>query len=204
MRHFSIEEIKTWDRFYRANFINCLTGFKPVSLVGSISSSGIPNLSVVSSIVHLGADPALIGYINRPIAAAPDTITNIEQTNCYTINHIQEQFLQKAHQCSAKYLPEVNEFDQVGLTAYYEEGIVAPFVKEAVIRYEMELVEIAPIKYNHTFFVIGQLKSVFLEESILASDGFLDLASAGSLVSLGLDGYAKATMITRLPYAKPL
>ena len=94
MRQFLIEEIKTWERFYRANFINCLTGFKPVSLVGSISNAGVPNLSVVSSIVHLGADPALIGYINRPIAAAPDTITNIEHTKCYTINHINETFLQ--------------------------------------------------------------------------------------------------------------
>jgi flavin reductase (DIM6/NTAB) family NADH-FMN oxidoreductase RutF len=203
MRHFSIEEIQTWERFYRANFINCLTGFKPVSLIGSISKSGVPNLSVVSSIVHLGADPALIGYINRPIAAAPDTITNIKETNCYTINHIQEQFLTKAHQCSAKYLPDVNEFEKVGLNASYEVGIIAPFVKEALVKYEMELVEIIPIQYNQTFFVIGQLKSVFLDESILSDDGFLDLTAAGSIVSLGLDGYAKAAMITRLPYAKP-
>jgi len=203
MRQFTIEEIKTWERFYRANFINCLTGFKPVSLIGSISSSGIPNLSVVSSIVHLGADPALIGYINRPIAAAPDTITNIKDTKSYSINHINAQFLEKAHQCSAKYSPEVNEFDQVGLTAFYTDGIVAPFVKESMVRYEMELVEIVPIHYNNTFFVIGQLKSVFLEESILSEDGFLDLSAAGSIVSLGLDGYASAEMITRLPYAKP-
>jgi len=203
MRHFSIEEIKTWDRFYRANFINCLTGFKPVSLIGSISSSGIPNLSVVSSIVHLGADPALIGYINRPIAAAPDTITNIKDTKCYTINHINEQFLKQAHQCSAKYLPEVDEFLEVGLSACYENGIIAPFVKEAMVKYEMELVEITPIQYNNTFFVIGQLKSVFLEESILSADGFLDLSAAGSIVSVGLDGYAKVEMISRLPYAKP-
>jgi flavin reductase (DIM6/NTAB) family NADH-FMN oxidoreductase RutF len=202
MRQFLIEEIKTWERFYRANFINCLTGFKPVSLIGSISSSGVPNLSVVSSIVHLGADPALIGYINRPIAAAPDTIANIEHTKCYTINHINESFLNQAHQCSAKYLPEVNEFEATGLTEWYEAGIIAPFVKESLVRYEMELVEITPIHYNNTFFVIGQLKSVFLEESMIAADGFLDLAVAGSLVSLGLDGYAKAEMITRLPYAK--
>ena len=203
MRQFLIEEIKTWERFYRANFINCLTGFKPVSLIGSISSSGVPNLSVVSSIVHLGADPALIGYVNRPIAAAPDTITNIEHTKCYTINHINESFLDQAHQCSAKYLPEVNEFEVTGLTEWYEAGIIAPFVKESLVRYEMELVEIIPIHYNNTFLVIGQLKSVFLEESMIAADGFLDLSAAGSLVSIGLDGYAKAEMITRLPYAKP-
>lgn len=203
MRQFLIEEIKTWERFYRANFINCLTGFKPVSLVGSISSVGVPNLSIISSIVHLGADPALIGYINRPVAAAPDTITNIEHTKCFTINHINESFLHQAHQCSAKYSPEVNEFEVTGLTERYEEGIIAPFVKEALVSYEMELVEISPIHYNKTFFVIGQLKSVFLEESIIDADGFLNLSKSGSIVSIGLDGYAKTEMITRLPYAKP-
>lgn len=203
MRQYTLEEINQWDRFYRANFINCLTGFKPVSLVGSKSTKGIANLSVVSSIVHLGADPALIGYINRPLAAAPDTITNIEQTNCYTINHIHTDFLSQAHQCSAKYAPDQNEFEMTGLTEWYEEGVSAPFVKESTVRYQMELVEISPIKYNNTFFVIGALKAVFLDDSIVGEDGFLDLAKAGSINSLGLDGYAKSSMITRLPYAKP-
>lgn len=203
MRYYTIEEIKNWERVYRANFINCLTGFKPVSLIGSKSINGVPNLSVVSSIVHLGADPALIGYINRPIAAAPDTITNIKQTKYYTINHINQHFLSQAHQSSAKYLPEVNEFEATGLTELYETGISAPFVKESTIRYQMELVEISPIKYNNTFFVIGALQAVFLDESIVAADGFIDLAAAGSITSLGLDGYAKAEMITRLPYSKP-
>lgn len=203
MRHYTIEEIKSWDRFYRANFINCLTGFKPVNLVGSISKDGIPNLSVVSSIVHLGADPAMIGYINRPIAAAPDTITNIEFNKCFTINHINASFLEQAHQCSAKYAPTVNEFEATGLTELYEVGILAPFVKEATVRYHLELVEIIPIKHNNTFFVIGALQSVFLNEQIIGADGFLNLAEAGSVVSIGLDGYANAELITRLPYAKP-
>lgn len=203
MHHYTIEEIKSWDRFYRANFINCLTGFKPVSLVGSISKDAIPNLSVVSSIVHLGADPALIGYINRPIAAAPDTITNIEFNQCFTINHINASFLEQAHQCSAKYAPDVNEFDATSLTELYEAGIIAPFVKEATVRYHLKLVEIIPIKHNHTFFVIGTLQSVFLNEQIIGADGFLNLVEAGSVVSIGLDGYANTKLITRLPYAKP-
>lgn len=203
MRQFNIDTIKSWERFYRANFINCLTGFKPVSLIGSISQENVPNLSVVSSIVHLGADPALIGYINRPIAAAPDTIQNIKQTKSYTINHIAAHFLSQAHQCSAKYASEINEFEAVGLTALYEPNILAPFVKESAVRYQMELVEICPIKYNQTFFVIGALQSVFLDESIIGKDGFINLEAAGSILSLGLDGYASAKMLTRLPYAKP-
>lgn len=124
--------------------------------------------------------------------AAPDTITNIKHTKCYSINHINESFLHQAHQCSVKYSPKVNEFKATGLTERDEDGIIAPFVKEALVSYEIELVEIVPIHYNNTFFVISRLKSVFL-----------DLSKVGSIVSIGLDGYAKTEMIKRLPCAKP-
>lgn len=203
MRYYSIDEIKNWERFYRANFINCLTGFKPVNLVGTVSKEGVPNLSVVSSIVHLGADPALIGYINRPLAAAPDTIQNIRDTGHYTVNHITEDFFVKAHQCSAKYPSDIDEFDAVGLQANYEEGIIAPFVQESPVRYHLKLVEIVPITHNQTYLVIGALEAVFLSDSLVASDGFIHLDKAGSMLSLGLDGYANATKVQRLPYAKP-
>ena len=53
--------IESWERFYRANFINCLSGFKPVSLLGTINQQGQTNLGVFSNIIHIGADPALVG-----------------------------------------------------------------------------------------------------------------------------------------------
>ena len=102
MLHFPINEIKKWDRFYRGNFINSLSGFKSVSLIGTVNNIGQPNLAVFSNIVHIGSDPALIGFINRPIEASPHTLSNIETTGFYSINHIQESFLQRAHQTSAK------------------------------------------------------------------------------------------------------
>ncbi|BDQ12406.1 flavin reductase family protein [Sediminibacterium sp. TEGAF015] len=203
MRLYSLGEIQKWERFYRANFINCLSGFKPVSLVGTVSKEGVPNLSVISNIVHLGADPALIGYINRPLPAAPDSIQNIKDVQHYTVNHITEDIFQKAHQSSAKYEPAVNEFEAVGLASQFEEGIPAPFVQESPVKYHLQLVEIVPISHNQTFLVIGALQHVFLSESLVQTDGFIDLEKAGSMLSLGLDGYANATMVQRLPYAKP-
>lgn len=62
MQSFSIVEIKCRDRFYRANFINSLQGFKPVSLIGMVNETGQVNLAIFSNIVHIGADPALFVY----------------------------------------------------------------------------------------------------------------------------------------------
>ncbi|MBX2969214.1 MAG: hypothetical protein KF803_07565 [Cyclobacteriaceae bacterium] len=64
MKLISASEISSWSRFYRGNFINSLSGFKPVSLIGTISETGQTNLAIFSNIVHLGADPALVGYVN--------------------------------------------------------------------------------------------------------------------------------------------
>jgi flavin reductase (DIM6/NTAB) family NADH-FMN oxidoreductase RutF len=195
--------IQTWERFYRANFINSLTGFKSVSLIGTINQKGQTNLAIFSSLIHLGSDPALIGFINRPITAAPHTLANIQSTGIYTINHIHPSFLEVAHQTSAKYPDEVSEFDELGLTPEFHETIQAPFVKESKVKYALRLEEIIPIKLNNTFLVIGKLQHVKLEEKILLPDGFLELDKASSLCSNGIDAYYSTQLIDRYEYAKP-
>lgn len=204
MQNFTPAEWQSWERFYRANFINSLTGFKSASLIGTINAEGVPNLGMFSSMVHIGSDPALIGYINRPVAAAPHTLANIKSNGFYTVNHIHPTFLAQAHQTSAKYPDEVNEFTAVGLTAEYLEGVNVPFVKESHIKYLLSLKEVIPIQLNDTFLVIGQLEQVLINPSLQpTTDGFLHLDQAGTICSNGLDAYYKTELIDRYAYAKP-
>jgi flavin reductase (DIM6/NTAB) family NADH-FMN oxidoreductase RutF len=203
MGYITAGTIASWDRFYRANFINCLSGFKPVSLIGTVNRNGQPNLGVFSNIVHIGADPALVGYINRPRLAAPHTLSNIETTGVYTINHIHPGFVEKAHMASAKYPEGVSEFEETGLTPEYLEDISAPFVRESAVKFALELREIVPIRFNDTFLVIGQIISVALDDSLIATDGFLELEKAGSVCSNGIDAYYTGSKIGRFAYAKP-
>lgn len=204
MQQFTPAEWQSWERFYRANFINSLTGFKSASLIGTINADGVPNLGMFSSMVHIGSDPALIGYINRPVAAAPHTLANIKANKLYTVNHIHASFLEKAHQTSAKYPDEVNEFTEVGLTEAFIEGVPVPFVKESHIKYLLSLKEIIPIQLNDTFLVIGQLEQVMIDPTLQPSaDGFLHLDQAGSICSNGLDAYYNTKLIDRYAYAKP-
>jgi flavin reductase (DIM6/NTAB) family NADH-FMN oxidoreductase RutF len=203
MEIISASTIQAWERFYRANFINSLTGFKSVSLIGTINQKGQTNLAIFSSVVHLGSDPALIGFINRPVQAEPHTLANIQATGTYTINHIHPSFLDLAHQTSAKYPEEVSEFDELGLTPEFIDATAAPFVKESKVKYALTLEEIIPIKLNNTFLVIGKLQHVKLEENILSEDGFLELNKAASLCSNGIDAYYTTLLIDRYEYAKP-
>jgi flavin reductase (DIM6/NTAB) family NADH-FMN oxidoreductase RutF len=203
MTIYNTTHIESWERFYRANFINSLTGFKSVNLIGTINNDGQINLGIFSSIVHIGSNPALIGYINRPIKAAPHTLANIKATEIYTINHIHPTFLQKAHQTSAKYEDGVSEFEEVGLTPEFQENIKAPFVKESNIKYALSLQEIIPIQLNETFLVIGKVISIQIEQDIVSKDGFLQLDKANTLCSNGIDGYYSTELLDRYQYAKP-
>ncbi len=198
----SPDELNGYDRFYRANLLNSLSGFKSASLIGTKSEAGISNLAIFSNIVHLGADPALIGFVNRPREAAPHTLKNIEAVGFYTINHIHTDWIEQAHQTSAKYAEDVSEFDACGFEEEYINNFFAPFVKASVIKYGMKLMEVIPIKHNNTFFVIGEVVMVEVPKEVITEDGFVEIEKANSCCSLGIDGYYKAEKIVRLPYAK--
>jgi len=201
-KHFSLAEIQTWDRFTRANFINTLSGFKSLSLIGTVNKAGVSNVAVFSNIVHLGADPALIGFINRPLSAAPHTLSNIQETGFFTVNLVTESMYKQAHQTSAKYADGVSEFEMTGLTEQFREGCSAPFVAESPVQYLLKLEQVISIELNDTFFVIGSLQAAYVPVEIQEEDGFLDLAKAGILTSLGTSGYYKTVKIDNLPYAK--
>ena len=201
--HIESDTIKSWDRIYRANFINCLSGYKPVSLIGTVNENTVPNVAIFSNIVHIGSDPALVGFINRPEAATPHTLNNIRLTKQFTINHINASFVAAAHQTSAKYPEDQNEFIPTGLHSTFKANFLAPFVAESALQYALQLVDIIPIEYNKTFLVIGLVTDVFMQEEILQKDGFIDLDKAGSVVSLGVDGYADVTPFARYEYARP-
>ena len=203
MQHFNVTTIKNWDKHFRANFINCLSGYKSATLIGTVNALGKPNLAIFSNIVHVGADPAIIGFINRPKAATPHTLANIEATGVYTMNHIHPSFIHQAHQTSAKYAEQVNEFEAVGLTMEWKNNIIAPFVAESKVQYAMKVLDIIPIKQNGTYFITGIIEDVFVTETIIQDDGFLHLENVGTITSLGISGYYLPQPLQILPYAKP-
>ncbi len=190
------------DRRYRANLINCLSGFKSTHLIGTLSPEGYTNLALFHNVVHLGADPALIGFVNRPRESSPHTLANIERTGVYTMNTVHTGMIRAAHQTSARYPESVSEFEATGVSALFRKGIPAPFVLESAIQYAMRLVEVVPIRHNGTFLVIGKLMGAWIREDILAEDGFLHVEKAQTVTTLGLDGYYEPVLLERLPYAR--
>jgi flavin reductase (DIM6/NTAB) family NADH-FMN oxidoreductase RutF len=194
-------EIESLDQRYRTAFINSLAGFRQAVLVGTISKEGKPNVAIFNSLIHLGAHPPLFGLMSRPDTVQRDTLQNILDTKSYTLNFVHHNYVEKAHQTSARYL--VPEFEAVGLSEDYQGTSQAPFVAEAAVKIAMKFEEKIDIKLNGTVMVIGSIQQVILADEMVKPDGFVDLSAAGILVSCGLDAYFKTEKIGRYAYAKP-
>lgn len=204
MKHFTRKDLDELERRKRANLINSLTGYKPANLIGTTSENGNANLAIFSSCVHLGANPPLIGFIQRPVGEVPrHTYENIKKTGVYTINHIHKSFFKEAHFTSAKFERGVSEFEKCGLTEEYIENFAAPFVKESEIKMGVVYVDQLSIKQNDTILVIGEITHVIFPENVWLENGILNLNATEDVAISGLDTYHEVKEITSLPYAKP-
>ncbi len=203
MMHFNRDSIDDLDKIYRINLINSASGYKSANLLGTRDGLGTANLAVFSSVIHMGSNPPLLGFILRPTKVARHTYANIKETGCYTINHITLGFAERAHHTSAKYEAEVSEFEVTGLTEEYLNGFHAPFVEESPVKMAMRLVEEHQIETNGTRLVIGEICDLYVKDELLEKDGFVNL-SRGNIASInGLDGYSVASEPKRFGYQRP-
>lgn len=200
---FDTEDLQNLEKRFRTAFINSLSGFKSLGLIGTKDKRNQTNLAVFNSLIHIGANPPLVGFISRPGVVERQTLENIIETGFYTINHVNESFFREAHQTSARYPKEISEFEATGLSAAYKNDFFAPFVAESHVQIAVELKEQVLLTINDTVLVIGEIQAVYFPSNCLFEDGALDLEKAGSLTSLGLDSYHKTQKIARLSYAKP-
>lgn len=196
-------DINAMDKRFCVQFVNSLPGFKSANLIGTADKNGRTNLAVFSSVIHVGSNPPLFGFITRPVSVPRHTYLNLKETGYFTINHIHAGIYQQAHQTSARYPEDVSEFAATGLTEEYSEGIPAPYVKESRIKLGLTFVEEHPIEANGTIMVVGKVVEVRFDENILGEDGLLHLEKAGTVAIGGLDVYHNVDKIARLSYAKP-
>ena len=160
------EDIESLDRKKRLNLINSITGIKPANLVGT-KDGEFSNLAIISSVVHLSSNPALIGFIMRPSTVERNTLDNIKNNREYTINHVASGFQKKAHYTSVKLPKEHSEFKECGLTEEYINEFQAPFVRESKIKMGLSLEEIIPIRSSQTSMIVGRVEFLEVEKEFL-------------------------------------
>jgi flavin reductase (DIM6/NTAB) family NADH-FMN oxidoreductase RutF len=203
LNYFTSDSLLQMETRTRAAFMNSLSGFKSASLIGTIDFNGNTNLAIFSSVIHIGSNPALIGFINRPDSTSRHTLENILETHYFTINHINENIYRQAHQTAARYPKALSEFEATGLTEEFGTLFKAPYVKESTIKYGLSFAEKHDLNINGTILIIGKVEEIFIPEDCLLDNGSIDIEKAETIAISGLDSYHKTQKIARLSYAKP-
>ncbi|MDT0675771.1 flavin reductase family protein [Autumnicola musiva] len=203
MKHITSSEIKEMEKIFRLNLINSCTGYKSANLIATKSRNNGLNVAVFSSVIHLGSDPALLGFITRPTHVSGNTYKNIRESSCFTVNHVQENMIESAHQTAAKYDADISEFQKTGLEEEYLDEFFAPYVKQSTVKLGCKYLNEYEIKENSTTMIIGAIEHIYFDEEIQAPDGWLRLDDAGTVAVNGLDGYALPTLLDRFHYARP-
>jgi flavin reductase (DIM6/NTAB) family NADH-FMN oxidoreductase RutF len=177
-------------------------GYKSGNLIGTISKEGQSNLAVFSSITHLGSDPALLGFIIRPTTVPRHTYTNLKEIGYFSVNAITENIISAAHQTSASYPKDVSEFEETGITIEWKHGVTVPFVDRSPVQLLCKYLNEYTIQENGTIHVIASIEKIYVNESMLNDDYWIQLDKGNIVTINGLDGYAKTELIERFPYAR--
>lgn len=200
--HYSEKQILDMERQYRLNLVNSMSGFKSPVLVGTFGKDGSTNLAVMNSLMHIGANPPLLGMILRPPTVRRDTLRNIEETNQYTFNFTDISTFKNGHRTSAKFDKNQSEFYECGFKEWYTESFKAPYVESSKVKIGLELKEKHNIITNGTILIVGAVKEVIVDDTCLLQDGIIDHSKADSLAVVSLDCYFKPERYARLSHAK--
>ncbi len=199
---YSKTQLQNLDRITKLKIINAVSGIKPANLIGTVNTKGQTNLAVFSSVVHLGSNPPLLGFIARPQTSdVGHTFANIKATGVYTINHIHPDFIKKAHYTSAKFDVNTSEFERCQLTQDYQNDFKAPFVKESHFKMGLKFKEAIDIKLNGTTLVIGEIEQLIIPDDAFV-DGDINLETTKGVGISGLNTYYELNKIADFPYVR--
>jgi flavin reductase (DIM6/NTAB) family NADH-FMN oxidoreductase RutF len=197
-----LTEIMNWEERFRLKFINSISGYKGVHLIGTKNIESQTNLAIFNSIVHIGSSPPLIGFIMRPLTVDRNTYDNIVETGYYTINHVHRSFLKQAHYTSTKFPKDVSEFDECNLTPEYSDTFYAPYVGESNVKLGIKFKEEIEVEANGTRLIIGEIQEVIIADDYIEEDGQLDLEKAKDVCVTGLNQYSTVAKFKNIPYAR--
>jgi len=192
-------DLKKFESRTRAELINTISGFKSPVLVGTVNGGGTYNLSIISSIVHIGSNPAMIGIVLRPPGEYSHTFKNIIDTKQFTVSHIHSDIIKQSHKCSAKYPEHISEFEAVGLSPYVSKtkDWKAPAVVESNIRMGLVLNKVIELP-NQCNLVIGDVDWMEVNQS--SYDNKSVKFDLNNICILGVYEYYKTSKLMKLDY----
>ncbi|MDX2344186.1 MAG: flavin reductase family protein [Acidimicrobiia bacterium] len=140
---FDLNDLAGIDRY------KLLTGLvipRPIGWVGSVDVDGHRNLAPYSYFnVVAATPPTALFSAGRPGGRIKDSLANVLATGVFTLSIVDESLTKAMHASSEQFPPDVDEFEQVGLTAVTGVAVAAPYVGEALAVLECRVSQIVDL-----------------------------------------------------------
>ena len=130
----------------------------PIAWVSSLSEDAMPNLAPFSFFMAVCNNPPTLAFSSgRREDKKKDTVRNIEYTQDFVVNLVDDALAEQMNLTAGEYPPAVDEFALTGLTAAPGIKVKAPRVAEAPISMECRVVQILPVGHGPHSLVLGEI-----------------------------------------------
>ncbi len=167
---------------------------RPIALVSTVGENGVFNLAPFSCVTIVGLRPARIClYIGlRRGGHKKDTLRNIEFSEDFVVNVVNETLAEAMNQASYDYPSDVDEFKEVGLTPVKSDIVKAPKVAESPVNMECKLLQVLDIGKVPTggHLIIGEIILVHVKDELWTIDQ-IDISKLNPVGRLGGDLYCR-------------
>ncbi|GAA1124602.1 flavin reductase family protein [Citricoccus alkalitolerans] len=138
---------------------------RPIAWVGTVDAHGTANLAPHSFFTMVSEEPPIVMFSST---SRKDTLTNVEATGEFTVSLVSRPQFEAANQTSARYAPEVSEFEAVGIEAELSAVVVPPRVAGSPAVMECTVERIIEVGGNH--MVLGRVVQVAVDTDTLHTD----------------------------------
>ena len=140
---------------------------RPIAWVSSLSEDAMPNLAPFSFFMAVCNNPPTLAFSSgRREDKKKDTVGNIEYTQDFVVNLVDDALAEQMNLTSGEYPPAVDEFALTGLTAAPGIKVKAPRVAEAPISMECRVVQILPVGHGPHSLVLGEIVYFHIREDL--------------------------------------
>lgn len=145
---------------------------RPIALVSSLSSDGIPNLAPFSFFNAICSNPPCLCFstaFRAGSGTAKDTLRNIRETGEFAVNIVSEGMAERMNLTAGEYPPEVDEFEVSGLTAVPSDLVKPARVAESLVQMECKLQQIVVVsdRPSGAALVIGEVVRFHVDDGIV-------------------------------------
>lgn len=168
---------------------------RPIGWLSTISPGGVPNLAPFSQWQNLTWDPPLVMFAaNQKVTGGrKDTVRNAEETGWFVWNMATWDLRESVNLSSLVLPSETSEFELTGLRTAPSVLAPAPRVADSPCHFECRYLQTVRIPAATDVatvdLVIGRVELVHIDDSVIGSNGKLDVLKIRPIARLGYYDY---------------